>query len=538
MRHRRHRERRLAAGALAALALAPASGAAAQPPALAWQPVTAPVRGGELSALAFDAASATLAIGDVRGALVGPVAGPFERRLRRGPVRDLAFLTGEASGSLLAATARGLFLLEAGGRVSEVSPGPGPAARAATRLAVTANWIAVATDDGVFFSRDARRWLRAVDGFPAGAASALALRERAGALECWAVVAGEPWSAQLALAGEQLLATGTRRQTVSFGAAVGGPVDLALDLAGADVVMLYAGAFALRDAPADAWRVVRLELPPGAEALRLGAGAGRFFLATLRGLLVADALAGPWRRSEPPAGSAAVRALAGDASVLFAAADSGVLAGSERAPAAAVAPSAAATAPGAPPLARPDEPGIEQVHRAALAYLRLQPRHVEELRRGVTQRGWLPVVAVRGGYAHDESRAALRDEVVSSGALWQLRDLDHDRGHGYDVSVSVAWELGDLLYHPESIDVSHEAREVIELRDDVLDEITQLFFERLRVIAQLAALEDPHDAEALRLGLRADELAAGIDAWTGGWFGRRTRAFAADSDLSPRVGGN
>ena len=46
--------------------------------------------------------------------------------------------------------------------------------------------------------------------------------------------------------------------------------------------------------------------------------------------------------------------------------------------------------------------------------------------------------------------------------------------------------------------------EVIELRDDVLDEITQLYFERRRVLAQLQALPDPGDAERLRLRLRDD----------------------------------
>jgi hypothetical protein len=178
------------------------------------------------------------------------------------------------------------------------------------------------------------------------------------------------------------------------------------------------------------------------------------------------------------------------------------------------------------------------VHRAALAYLQLGPAPIDALRRGVTRRGWLPVVALRGGYAHDESRAALRDQVVSSGELWHLEDFDRDYGQGYDVTLSFAWELGDLVYHPESIDVSHEAREVIELRDDVLDEITQLYFERLRVIAQLQTLPDANDVEALRLALRADELAAGIDAWTGGWFGRQTQAFAAGAKLSPRSGGN
>ena len=603
MRTSQRREWRLAASALALLELAGGrAGNAAETPALAWRSVSAPVRGGEISALAFDAASATLAIGDVRGVLVGPPEGAFERRLRRGPVRDLAFLGGANAGSLLAATARGLFLLEPGGAVAEVSPGPGPAARAANRLAVAAGWVAAATDDGVFFSRDARRWQRPATGFPAGAATALALREREGALECWAVVAGEPWSAQLVAAGEdltareirrqtvsfgaanggpvdlvlapegadvvmvyptalalrerdgalecwavvagepwsaQLVAAGEeltareiRRQTVSFGAANGGPVDLVLAPAGADVVMVYPTALALRDARSDTWRSVRLELPPGAEALRFRAGAGHLFLATLRGLLVAETLEGPWRRAEPPAGSAAVRALAGDTGVLFAAADTGLLAGSEPAP------RAAAVDTGERRLELPEEPSIEQVHRAALAYSRLGLGRMDALRRGVSTRGWLPVVALRGGYAHDENRGAKRDQTVSSGAIWHLEDRDRDHGQGYDVSLSIAWDLGDIAYHPEAIDVSHEAREVIELRDDVLDEITQLYFERRRVLAQLQALPDRGDAEAFRLRLRADELAAGIDAWTGGWFGHQTHSFAAQTVSSPRAGGN
>ena len=83
----------------------------------------------------------------------------------------------------------------------------------------------------------------------------------------------------------------------------------------------------------------------------------------------------------------------------------------------------------------------------------------------------------------------------------------------------VSWDFGDIAYHPESIDVSREAREIIELRDDVLDEITQLYFERRRVLAVVAL--QPDSPAASELQLRAAQLAAGIDAWTGGWYGRQ-----------------
>ena len=72
--------------------------------------------------------------------------------------------------------------------------------------------------------------------------------------------------------------------------------------------------------------------------------------------------------------------------------------------------------------------------------------------------------------------------------------------------------------------MSREAREVIELRDDVLDELNQLYFERHRVLARASAATDPGEASLLRV--RAAELAAGIDAWTGGWFRRQLRGGA------------
>jgi len=504
---------------------------AEEPTALVWRSVAAPVRGGEIAALAFDRASGRLALGDLRGVLVGPPDGSFERRLRRGLVRDLAFIRDAGGVSLLAATARGLFLLEPSGGVVEVSPGPGVAARAGNRLAIADGWIAVASDDGVFLSRDARRWLRPATAFPAGPATAVALREQAGGLECWAVVGGEPWSARLVEDRQELAARESLRQTVSFAAGNGGPVDVVLGLPGTDVALVYPTALALRDT-LGAWRVVQLELPPGAEVLRLAAGAGQLFLATLRGLLVAESLEGPWRRAGPPAGSAAVRALAGDEAVLFAAADMGLLAG------AAPEPHTAGASPGAQALVLSEEPAIERVHQVALAYLRLGPKWMDAMKRGVGSRGWLPVVVLHGGLAHDRRQATAWDEAVSGGDLWSLVDRDRDHAEDYEVGLTFSWDLGDLAYNPEEIDVSREAREVIELRDDVLDEITQLYFERRRVLAQLQALPDPGDAERLRLRLRADELAAGIDAWTGGWFGRQTRRLAAQSLSLPRAGGN
>jgi len=97
--------------------------------------------------------------------------------------------------------------------------------------------------------------------------------------------------------------------------------------------------------------------------------------------------------------------------------------------------------------------------------------------------------------------------------------------------ASLTSDLGDGVFNPDEIDVSRELRSVIALRDDVLDEVTQLYFERRRTLAQLA--QPASEAEAAALRLRSAELAAGIDAWTGGWFSRALR-----SPATPRIGGS
>ena len=60
------------------------------------------------------------------------------------------------------------------------------------------------------------------------------------------------------------------------------------------------------------------------------------------------------------------------------------------------------------------------------------------------------------------------------------------------------------------------------LRDDVLDEVNQIYFERRRAIIALGRLGGPDSAgsEAIELRIRIDELTAKLDAWTDGFFSR------------------
>jgi hypothetical protein len=490
--------------AAARAAAAPGAGVA-EPASVAWRRVAELPRAGGATALAVDPGSGEIAVGDAAGVLRPRRDGRLGRALRRGPVRDLAFL---APGVLLAATEQGLYRIDPVGRSREVAPAPG-AARRPVRLAALAGAAAVATEGGAFLTRDGERW-QPIEGLPPGPVAAVALRASARGLECLALVRGDLHAAEVATLGERLAPGPARRASLGL-AFREDPVDVVPGLAGADLALLFPRALALRAAPGAPWKLVEAGLPPGAIAHRIAPGLGRLWLATDRGLLEARDPAGPWQRAAEPAGSRAVGALAVGGEAVYAAVAGAVL----------------AAAPGPAPLRRavlaelPEDPPIERVHRAALAFLDLGPRRIDEMRRGVRRRGWLPRLALVGAAARDRDEASALDESVVSGALHRLADRDEGSSRDNEVSLSFVWDLADLAYHPEQIDISREAREVIELRDDVLDEITQLYFERRRVLAELAAAATPDDA--IRLRLRAAELAAGIDAWTGGWFSGSAR---------------
>jgi hypothetical protein len=492
---------------------------------LLWRPATAGLRGAGAAALAVEPRGGRLAIGDAQGVRIGLPGQPFRRLLHRGPVLDLAFLS---DGALLAATEGGLYRIDPGiarGAGPAIAPGPGAAARAVRRIAAVPGVTAVATDDGIFVSRDTQHWQRLSGALPGGAASVVALRRRGEVVTCWAAIRGTLWRVDLQPQAGGLTASASARVTIPFAARDGGAVDIAAGLSEVGLVVVFPKMLALRraDSGSDRWEIVRPELPPGARALRLGRGAGRYWLATDAGLLEAPRLTGPWRRTSPPAGASAVAAAASGGDAVFVAASAGVLEGSAPPP-----PDAAESRVASSPAPVADPP-VEWVHRAALRYLGLTRSHMEALRRGAQRRGWLPIVIVRGGAGWDRSQNTEHDQAFLSGATRYLTDHERDRDAAVDVSLSLSWDLSDIAYEPESVDVSRETREVIELRDNVLDEITQLYYERRRVLSSLAAEPAPPGGEQQRLRLRADELAAGIDGWTGGWFSRQVARSPLDT---------
>jgi hypothetical protein len=498
------------ASAVLAALLAVAARPSGADPGVRWERVPSLADAGAGAALATHEASGRLAFGDARGVLVGEGPSALRRVARRGPVRDVAFLP---DATLLVATERGLFHVDRDGRETDRSPAPGTRARGVARVAAAGGLVVAATGAGAFVSRDARTWQRVDAGLAEGAADALALRAAPGGGELWIVIEGDLWSARLSdAANGRPRATGVLRERPFDGAVGRGIRDVLLGSGSEDVLVVSDDALAVRGAGEPGWRVLRPALPPGSVVQRLARAGGWLWIATDRGLSFAASPEGPWERARGPAASQSVVAVAALGARLFAAGDAGLLVGEPegRSPAGSADRAAGVELPPGPPIA--------WVQSAALAYLELHPETIQALRRGAARRGWFPALDLT--LAADREHAIVRDhdEAFTSGAYHELHDRSRDRQRDYAAALRLSWDFGDVAYDPESLDVAKEAREVIELRDDVLDEVNQLYHERRRALLELETAPDPREAERLRL--RADELAAGLDAWTGGWFGR------------------
>jgi len=554
------------------LAEASAEPALSGPGRWQWSQVPISVRASEQGALAMDFSRQLLAVGDDQSLWLVDLRGTefltksFQSTASRRlfgcrDVRDLAFAP---DGSLWVASANGLCRLANGPSNSE----PSHALEQATleilplslgdlelqRLAVTSDLLVLGSSTGLIFSHVSshwRQWQKAPTDLPKGMVTALAvrpLRTAGHGSSRWDVllgVSGQLWEMEVSWkAATGFAFSNMRRHSIPDSGLRVVSLELFYNALGTDVLVLEAERIArCQRAGSDgrcSWQRERLHLPPGVHALAAWAADQGLWLATDRGLF--------WRGlgrerfdhfMEATDHSSVLAVVAQDDRAVFVG-ERGVFLGRRL--------SAPLEAPVSlePQVIRPSsashEPSIEEVRKAALAYLDLDPEWIRGLREGVKRRGALPVVGLRLGAERSRSHTRDYDESFVSGALHHLNDWDRDRNTDYAVSLNLSWDLADLAYHPESIDVSDEARDILELRDEVLDELTQLYFDRHRTLLELAFLEQEQAAahpgfssevspsaaplrsvEAERLRLRADELAAGIDAWTGGWFSERVQ---------------
>ncbi|MCM8757738.1 MAG: hypothetical protein NC903_01600 [Candidatus Omnitrophica bacterium] len=91
-----------------------------------------------------------------------------------------------------------------------------------------------------------------------------------------------------------------------------------------------------------------------------------------------------------------------------------------------------------------------------------------------------------------------------------------------DWKITLSWNLSDLIWSEQLRLIDSQTRLLIELRNELLDELNRIYFERLRIKQELLSKElDPQKYSEKILKLK--ELEASLDALTGGYFSQKIK---------------
>ena len=163
------------------------------------------------------------------------------------------------------------------------------------------------------------------------------------------------------------------------------------------------------------------------------------------------------------------------------------------------------------------EPSIEEIRQAAIIYAEVHPEKIAKWRKAASKRAWLPDLRV----AYDRNKDWQSSTYFYSTSSQKYTNDDITSGKDGGWSVSLTWELGDIVWNNDQTSIDSRSRLVVQLRDDVLNEVTRLYFERRRLRVE-TLLSEPQDIAAkIENELRLQELTASIDAITGSYMSKR-----------------
>ncbi len=158
-----------------------------------------------------------------------------------------------------------------------------------------------------------------------------------------------------------------------------------------------------------------------------------------------------------------------------------------------------------------NEPTIREVQEAALRYAEvIHPQRIKTLRRNAKLKALLPDVSLD------------YDKTIYGTAGSSSSDPRAFVGP-YDWGLSLSWDVGDLVFSEQIRLLDSNARLMVQLRDNIMNEITRLYYERRKLQTEVMMTPPKNPQENIIKRLRLEELTANIDGLTGGYFSRHLK---------------
>ncbi|HSV43901.1 MAG TPA: hypothetical protein VLJ10_05035, partial [Candidatus Bathyarchaeia archaeon] len=157
------------------------------------------------------------------------------------------------------------------------------------------------------------------------------------------------------------------------------------------------------------------------------------------------------------------------------------------------------------------EPDVRRVQQMVINYSDVDKSKIERWHRQSRAKAVLPSVSL--GLDRDASELYHWDTGGNPDTLQQGKEIV-----SWDVSLS--WDFSDLVWSSDQTSIDSRSKMMVELREDLMDQVTRLYFERRRLQLEALALETQTGRPDWEIQMRIEELTAMIDAMTGGGFSR------------------
>lgn len=167
------------------------------------------------------------------------------------------------------------------------------------------------------------------------------------------------------------------------------------------------------------------------------------------------------------------------------------------------------------------DPSINEVHQMAIDYAEVSHEKIKIWRRQARQKAWLPGLKIGVDGDRDWSRSDSLWGSYSGGGQHYIGPDDKTYGEDFGWDASFSWDLSDLVWSTDQTTIDSRSKMMVELRGDLLNEITRLYFERRRNQIELALNNTTDWRLRIEGEMRITELTALIDALTGGEFSKK-----------------
>ncbi|MFH1752714.1 MAG: hypothetical protein ABH875_00875, partial [Candidatus Omnitrophota bacterium] len=165
-----------------------------------------------------------------------------------------------------------------------------------------------------------------------------------------------------------------------------------------------------------------------------------------------------------------------------------------------------------------NEPSFKELKAAAIRYADVSPQKIKRWYGETRLKALVPKISL-GMRKNRSTKSEIYTSATKDYVTVGPDDIDND------LSVSVSWELADLIWSDDMTNIDIRSKLMVQLRNDILEDLRRAYYERKKLLFELA-FNPPKDARAkFEKELRLQELTSTIDSLTGDYLSSRKEAF-------------